>query len=131
MSLVSVEHRAGKSFTVSIRQHELVVDASLEDGGEDGGPKPTELFVASLGSCIGIMIAAYCQNADLPYEGMEVDAAFDLAADPICIGSIAIDITMPEGFPEERRKALLRVAQACPIHNTLHRPPQISVEVVD
>ena len=131
MSLISLEHQSGKAFTVSVGGRELVTDASVEDGGEGRGPKPVELFVAALGSCIGMVVVTYCQHAGLPYEGMEVDLAFDFAANPSRIGSIAVDITMPEGFPESRREALTRAAKACPVHNTLHLPPEISVEVAD
>lgn len=131
MSLVSLEHVSGKAFSISIRQHEFTVDTTEDEGGEDRAPKPAEFLVAALGSCIGMIVVEYCKNAGLPYEGMEVDVAFDLAADPTRIGGIAVDITMPEGFPESRRKALVRAAQACAIHNTLHQAPDISVEVVD
>lgn len=130
MSLISLEHQSGKAFKVSIREHELVADASPEDGGQDLGPKSVELFVAALGSCIAAMVVTYCQSASLPYEGMEVDLAFDLVPDPIRIGGIAVDITMPSDFPESRRKALERAARACPIHNTLEHAPEISIEVV-
>jgi len=131
VSLISLEHQGGKAFAVSIRQHELLADAAVEDGGEDRGPRSVELFAASLGSCVGMMVVTYCKSHDLPYEGMEVDVAFDLADSPIRIAGIAIDITMPDGFPDNRRKALVRAAEACPIHNTLHHVPEISVEVVD
>ena len=131
MSLISLEHKGGKAFNISIRQHQILADAAPDDGGEDGGPRSADLFVASLGSCVGMIVVTYCKAHDLPYEGMEVDCAFDLADDPIRIASVAIDVTMPADFPESRRKALLRVAEACPIHNTLHQPPEVSVEVVD
>ena len=131
MSLISFEHQSGKAFKVSVREHEFVSDASQQDGGEDLGPQSAELFVAALGACIGVMVVTYCQTAKLPYEGMEIDCAFDTAPDPKRIAGIALDITMPSDFPKSRRKAVERAAQACLIHNTLHHPPEISIEVVD
>ena len=43
-----IEHEGGDRYRVRIRGHELVVDQPTEDGGEDAGPTPTELFVAGV-----------------------------------------------------------------------------------
>jgi len=131
MNLVSLKHLSGRAFNITIGQHQLTSDAAPDEGGHDAGPGSIELFAASMGACMGAYIATYCQTANLPHEGMEIDIVCDLLTEPKRIGGITIDITMPEGFPQNRRKAVERAAQSCSVHNTLHNPPEISIEVVD
>ena len=52
MTNVVVVHEEGDRFALTIRGHRIVVDQPVEDGGGDAGPTPTELFVASLASCV-------------------------------------------------------------------------------
>jgi putative redox protein len=50
---IAVHHLGRDRFGVRIRGHELVSDQPREDGGEDTGPTPTELFIAGLAACVG------------------------------------------------------------------------------
>lgn len=45
-----VTHVGDDRFTIQIRGHGIVVDQPEERGGDDEGPTPTELFVASVAS---------------------------------------------------------------------------------
>ncbi|MET8897008.1 hypothetical protein [Streptomyces albogriseolus] len=38
-------------------------------------------------------------------------------------------IDPPPELPEQRRAGLLAVASHCTVHNTLHQPPEIAVEL--
>jgi len=43
---------AGEAYEVTVRGHRLVVDQPTDAGGQDSAPTPTELFVASLATCV-------------------------------------------------------------------------------
>jgi putative redox protein len=53
MSDIFVRHEQGDRFTISVRGHDITIDQPLGDGGDDEGPTPSELFVASLAGCVG------------------------------------------------------------------------------
>jgi uncharacterized OsmC-like protein len=53
MSTLTTWHLDGDRFAISIRDHMITVDQPVADGGQDTAPTPTELFVASLASCVG------------------------------------------------------------------------------
>ena len=55
-SPMRVEHRGEDRFDINVRGHVLRVDQPRTDGGQDTAPTPTELFVASLASCV----ASHC-----------------------------------------------------------------------
>ena len=44
------------------------------DGGEDTGPTPTELFIASLAGCVAFYARRYLDRHDQPTEGLTVEA---------------------------------------------------------
>jgi uncharacterized OsmC-like protein len=129
MDLMTISQVKGKRFTVEIRSHRLESDMHREDGGEDGGMNPVELLVGALGACIGMMVKSYCDMHDLPSEGISIDAVPAIATNPTRLGNVAIDVTLPAGFPEDKREAVLKFAKHCPVHNTLLHPPEIDLDI--
>jgi putative redox protein len=130
VSDIVVIHRTGDRFGVRIRRHELAVDQPLEDGGEDAGPTPTELFVAGLASCTAYYAERYLRRHGLPLDGLAVECGFSFATDrPARVSSIALGIRLPEGFPEERRTGLLAVVEHCTVHNSIKQTPEISIRL--
>ena len=130
MSFISVEHKGGCAFTASVRQYTLAADSPPgSDDCTDAGPTPPEMMVASLAMCVGLYVTRYLRRARIQHEGFTIDTAYQIVEEPHRIGPIAIDVNLPEDFPEGRKKAVLRVAEQCTIHSTLHHPPDISIEI--
>lgn len=120
---------AATGATISVRSHRVASDHAPGDGGRDAGPAPAELFVASLGACMALGVAAYCRAHGFG-EGVEVDLTYAMAREPARIASIVVDIRVPPGLPDDRLDAVRRVAETCPLHGTLARPPQLDIEIV-
>ncbi len=127
--VVQVGHKEGDLFEVSIRGHLLHVDQPTEDGGGDFAPTPTELFVASLASCVAFYARRYLARHDLPTGGLSVTATYAMAERPARVGGIKVEVAVPPGVPVERQAALLAVARHCTVHNTLREQPEVSVEL--
>jgi uncharacterized OsmC-like protein len=127
MSNVTVWHVDGDRFAVEARDHVLMVDQPLAAGGDDTAPTPTELFVASLASCVAFYARRYLARHALPTTGLRVTGAYDMAQHPARVGSISLEITLPEGVPENQRDRLLAVASHCTVHNSLITPPQVMI----
>lgn len=122
-----VEHLGDDRFSIDVRGHRLVVDQPTELGGEDTAPTPTELFVASLASCVAFYARRYLRRHGLSTEGLAVETDFVLGAKPARVTDLDLRITLPAGFPEERRDALLAVASHCTVHNSITHAPDIAV----
>ena len=97
MDLVSIKHEGGLCFSVNVRDHKFLIDMAKDEGGSDKGPSPAEVLVAALGSCIGAHIARYCQTAEIPHEGMELNLTFqsEKEENKIRVSSIVGDIYLP------------------------------------
>jgi uncharacterized OsmC-like protein len=90
---------------------------------------PTELFVASLASCVAFYAGRYLTRHHLCRQGLRVAAEFDLATDrPARVSAIRLRVDVSDEFPEQRRAALLAVASHCTVHNSLGNPPYIDIQ---
>lgn len=128
---VTAEHLTGDRFTIDIRGHRVSVDQPISAGGDDTAPTPTELFVASLASCVAFYAHRYLVRHGVPSRGLSVSADFAMAARPARVGSITLTLNVPEGLPADRRDALLAVASHCTVHNTLGLPPDVRIALAD
>lgn len=129
MDLITVTRKGGKEFEIRVRGHGVISDLSERDGGQDRGPSPADLLAGSLGACIAMMVQGYCQTHG--YDGdVGVSLTMELADEPKRIGRIVVDVEVPKGVPEDRKEAIKRVAQRCPIHETLNSPPGLDIDVV-
>lgn len=126
-----VEHRGADRFDIRVRGHIISVDQPIGDGGDDTAPTPTELFVASLASCVAFYARRYLARHDLPTEGLAVETTFEMGARPSRVAGITVRLILPIGVPAERRDALLAVAGHCTVHNTLTTPPEVTITLAD
>jgi uncharacterized OsmC-like protein len=131
MEPLRVTPRGGDRFAIAVRGHEIVVDQPISDGGTDEAPTPTELFVASLASCIAFYASRFLRRHDLPTEGLEVNASYAITPRPARVGDLRIEISVPAGVPAKRRDALLAVASHCTVHNTLLNAPEVKFVMFD
>jgi uncharacterized OsmC-like protein len=127
---LEVTHVTGDAYAVEVRGHRLLVDQPTEAGGEDTAPTPTELFAASLATCVAFYAGRYLTRHGLDHAGLRVRTEFTMATDrPARVSAVRVTVVPPPGLPEQRRAALLAVASHCTVHNTLHQPPEIGIEL--
>lgn len=126
-----VESMGKRGFKVDARGHSIMTDQSKEQGGEDKAPTPVELFVASLGTCIGVFATRYMRTAGL--EGADFKASLDWCLDEkkTRVEKIDVSITVTGAELGERKNALLMSAGKCIIHNTLENPPEINIKMTE
>ena len=129
MDLIEATQTKGREFRIRVRDHAIVADMNKADGGEDGGMSPVELLVGAMAACMGMTIQIYCAAHDLPSEGIEVSAVPALATNPKRLENVALDITLPDGFPDDRRGAVLNALKTCIIHRAFTNPPEIDAEL--
>ncbi|MEU6272933.1 OsmC family protein [Streptomyces populi] len=127
---LDVTHAGGDAYEVDVRGHRLLVDQPVDAGGTDIAPTPVELFAASLATCVAFYAGRYLQRHGLPREGLRVRSEFTMATDrPARVDSVRVVVVPPPELPARRHAAMLGVASHCTVHNTLHDPPGIRIEV--
>ena len=127
MPEITVQHLGDMAFETHIGNHKLTIDLPPENNGKDRGHTPPQLFIASLSSCIAAFAASYCNNAGINSEGLSVTLSYDKLTNPSLLGNFKARIKVPNGDPEKREKAIIRAAEHCLIHETIHSSPEIEV----
>ena len=126
---MEVSPEQGFLFKATCDGHEVMADQHEKEGGTDLAMTPSELFIASLGTCIGVYAVRFCKRHNLPTEGMKVFLDWSIAKDPVRIGSIKAELHYPHNIPETEKKGLLRMAEACFVHETILHKPEIVIEL--
>jgi putative redox protein len=126
---LEVNLQQGFLFKAVCGGHEVFTDQHQAEGGTDQAMTPAELFIASLGTCIGVYAVRFCKRHNLPTEGMKVFLDWSIAKDPVRIGSIKAELHYPHNIPETEKKGLLHMAEACFVHETILHKPEIVIEL--
>lgn len=119
MAKITTHYTGDMLFSTKLGNHEIFIDVPASMGGKDRGPTPPEFFVASLGSCIAAFVANYCNQSGIDATDMSVDVSFDKVEDPTRLVNLKVQVNVPHSELNGREKALLRVAEHCPVHETM------------
>jgi len=119
MGKIRTEYKGDWLFESTVGDHKVLIDVPGDWGGQNRGPTPPEYFIASLGSCVGALVANYCNKAGLDTDGLTVDVTFDKVSDPVRLENLDVTIDLPNADISGREKAILRVAEHCPVHETV------------
>jgi ribosomal protein S12 methylthiotransferase accessory factor len=92
-------------------------------------PAPFDLFLASLGTCAGYFVKSFCDERKISTEGLtlEQEVFWDEAHR---LKEIQMKITLPKGFPERYRAAVVTAAQLCSVKKALQNPPEFKIEAL-
>jgi putative redox protein len=105
-------------------------DQSVRGGGEGSAPSPFNIFLASIGTCAGIYVLGFCKQRNLSMEGIRILEKVNSNPATGMVDEIAIEIQVPESFPEKYYDALVRSADQCAVKKHLENPPKFNVYTV-
>jgi putative redox protein len=106
-------------------------DQPVHAGGGGTAPAPFDLFLASIGTCAGLFALRFCQQRGISAEGLGVTLATERDDARHLVTEVRLEVTLPDGFPEKYREALLRAIDQCTVKRHLMTPPRFVVEVAD
>ncbi len=113
---------------IEIGSHIIMADEPVESGGNDYGPNPYELLLASLGSCTSMTLRMYANQKQLPLDRISVQLNHQKKYYKDCenaekenakLDFIDVNIVVYGDLTNEQRLKLLEIAKKCPVHRTL------------
>jgi putative redox protein len=131
MTPIVVRSEKGYQTAISIRNHTVVADELIQDGGTDVGPTPMEIFIGTLGACVAVTTRAYAERKGWPLEAISVELGMERIkreAYPAYTGEapyvheIREHICFEGPLTEEQKERLMSVAHKCPIRLVLENP---------
>ncbi|MBN1198496.1 MAG: OsmC family protein [Bacteroidales bacterium] len=125
---IEVKFRDGVKVDAYIDSMVIQTDQSVKGGGEGTAPEPFTLFLASLATCAGYYIKAFCNSRNLPTD--TISLSMDSMYDPIKkrIGKFIIKIYVSMDFPEKYDQALIHASNVCAVKR--HLSEQIELETL-
>ena len=117
----------GKKVSASFRGFTVVTDQPESAGGENSAPAPFELFLASIGTCAGFYVLSFCQQRNIPTDGIRLIQREERDRETHLVTRITLEIQLPEGFPEHYKAPVIRAADQCAVKRHLHNPPAIEI----
>ncbi len=108
----------------------IATDQPKENGGDDSAPAPYSLFLASIGTCAGIYVLAFCQRRDLDTRGIKLTQRMEFDPTTHALSKVTLDIHVPASFPEKYRDALVRAADGCAVKKAIQAQPVFDVKTV-
>lgn len=132
--------RSLKNYQVEILsgQHALIADEPAEVG-DDAGPDPYALLLASLGACTVITLHMYARRKQWPLERVEAalstyriharDCEDCISEKEARVDIIESQLTLYGPLSDEQRARLIEIAERCPVHRSLTGEIKIRTQV--
>ncbi|RKZ01059.1 osmotically inducible protein C [Candidatus Fermentibacteria bacterium] len=128
---VKVVFPGGKRVDALINGFTIETDQAVQGGGEGSAPEPFTLFLASMATCAGIYVLAFCQNRGLSTEGIYLTMTNEIDPDKRLIGRVIINIIVPDAFPQKYHAPLIRSAEQCAVAKHIEETlPVFAVDVL-
>lgn len=116
----------GKKVIAKYNGFTIETDQAISEGGDSSAPTPMALFIASLGTCTGVVIKSFCDARNIDPEGISLKQEI-IRDESNFIKDINFKLSLPSHFPEKYKKALLRATNSCTVKKHILSPPNINV----
>jgi putative redox protein len=124
--MMNVTFPGGVAVEARFRNHTVLTDQPAPVG-TDTAMSPFDLFLASIATCMGFYALRFCQERDIPTEGLDLELSPLRDPETRRIAKITVGLTAPKAFPEKYRAALLRAVELCSVKRHLHEPPEFEI----
>jgi putative redox protein len=124
---MEITFEGGKVVTAHTRGHLIRTDQPLDNGGENLGPTPFDLYLASIGTCAGVYVKSFCDNRRISTDNIRIIQNTEFDLDTGLPVNITIDIQLPADFPEKYINSVISVAELCKVKKSISKPPVFNV----
>jgi putative redox protein len=126
---ILVRHDSGMRFRATCNGFTVTAGKGQEgDIGQDG-MYPGQLFIASLGMCIGAYVVRFCQRHSIQHQGMVVELGYQTGDSPSRVKTVQATIKLSGKVPEKYRKAIVRAADQCYVTQSIEHGMEVKVSL--
>ena len=124
---MEITFEGGKIVTAFYRGHIIRTDQPVNSGGSNSAPSPFDLFLVSIGTCAGIYVKSFCDNRQIPTDGIKIIQKTEFNPETGLPVKLTIDIRLPSGFPEKYKASIINVAELCKVKKSMANPPEFQI----
>ncbi len=122
------------AFNVELDGHNFMVDADMQFGGKNRGPKPKGLLLSALAGCTGMDVASMLSKMKMPFDSFSLEVQGELADEhPKCYTDIVIRyIFHGEELDRDKiaKSVKLSLDKYCAVHYMLSKAAKLRHEIV-
>lgn len=112
--------------SVEAGKHNLISDEPTKAGGQDAGPAPYDLLLASLGACTAITLRMYADRKQWVFDTLRVELSYGKVGET---ATIRRSIAVQGSLTAEQRARMAEIAERTPVTLTLKAGVQIVTEM--
>jgi putative redox protein len=101
----------------------VMTDQPSASGNQGSAPTPFALFLASIGTCAGIYVLGFCNQRNLPTQGIMIVEKVHSNPMTGMVERIDLEIQVPPEFPDKYYPALVKSAEQCKVKQHMEKPP--------
>lgn len=105
--------------TLAIGRHALIADATLQEGGDDAGPSPHDLYDAALGACKAITVLWYARKKGIPVDDVNTLVTRDDSGERAGVYRLTATLQIRGALSDAQLQELEAVAKKCPVHKLM------------
>lgn len=125
--MMEITFPGGAQVNAKFNGFEVSTDQPERNGGQHSAPSPFDFFLASLGTCAGFFALRFCQQRDLPTDGLRLQLTSEINPEVKRLDRVEITMQLPNDFPEKYRSAIIRATDQCAVKKALLDPPEIEL----
>lgn len=126
---MNISFPGGKKADAHVRGFTIHADQKKDSDGDDSAPTPFEIFVASIGTCTGMVALNFCRVRGLDTTGLAIGMEYEKDEKSGRYPEITVSIRLPKDFPEKYRKPFERAVDQCTVKKHIIDPPDFNVIV--
>lgn len=114
----------GLKVQAEYKGYTIMTDQPAFSGGEGSAPAPFDLFLASIGTCVGIYVKSFCEQRGIDTRNIVITQNMEVNPQTRMIGKITLDMHLPADFPSKYKDALIHTANHCAVKRHMMNPPE-------
>jgi putative redox protein len=111
--------------TATAGRHTLTLDEPPANGGQDAGPAPYDMLLASLGACSAITLRMYADRKQLAIRSLEITLSFHKEGERSVIRRV---VHLDADLTPEQRARFADIVERTPVTLTLKTGSEIRTE---
>lgn len=104
---------------ISIRNHQLVADVSVTEGGGDDGPSPHDLYDAALGACKALTVMWFARKKGIAVDDIRTEVVSDASQERSGVYKLSTRLVISGAISDAEFAQLTAVAEKCPVHKLM------------
>lgn len=127
---MEISFPGGVAVEARFAEFSVRTDQPVAYGGQNSAPAPFDLFLTSLGTCAGLFVLLFCQERQLPTDGLRLTLETERDTEKHRLSKVRMTIHLPPAFPEKYRRPVIRAANQCSVKRAILDPPEFEIVAV-